>query len=192
MTKLVWAFLSVLAGILIGLSLTTLAVERSPDFGVHRAGAWISRPKIGSVEADPYSKALMAARGEVPLATAEGLQLQATHDSAGQPLAGRCTYRVAGPMPPAGYWTLTVYRGDGSTAEASGLRGGYTSSEILLYEGANPVILLSPDPQPGNWLPLQPGLDFEIMLRLYDTQVTSNLGALDAGSVPAITRQACR
>jgi len=191
-TKLVWAFLSVLAGVLIGLSLTTLAVERPPDFGVHQAGPWITRPRIGSVDADPYSKALLAARGEVPLATAEGVQFRASRDSDGARLTGRCTYRVVGPVPQAAYWTLTVYRGDGTTAEAAGLRGGYTSSEILVFERAQPEFLLSPDPQPGNWLPLQPDIDFEVSLRLYDTQVSSNLNALDAASMPAIRRQACR
>lgn len=192
MTKLVWAFLSILAGIVLGLSLTALSVERAPDFGVIEAGPWITRPRIGAAEADPYSKALMAARGEIPVASAEGIALHASRDSTGRPLTGDCTYRVAGPIPSAGFWTLSVHRSDGSTAEAAGLRGGYTSSEVLFFENAAPEFMLSPEPQPGNWLALQPGVGFELVLRLYDTQVSANVAALDAGAVPAIFRQVCR
>lgn len=192
MTKLVWAFLSIMAGIILGLSVTAIVVETPPDFGVVQAGPWVARPKVGAPDADPYSKALMASRGEIPMGSAEGLLLTATLDSSGRELSGQCTYRVAGPIPPAGYWTLTVYRADGSTAYGNGLRGGYTSAEALQYEGEGPEFLLSPHPQPGNWLPLQPNLPFSIALRLYETQVQSNARALDKAVVPAILRQACR
>ena len=192
MTKLVWAFLSTLAGVMLGLGLTALAVSSPPDFGVVEAGPWQTRPKIGSVEADPYSKALMAARGEIPMGTAEGLLLHARQDSDGQPLNGQCTYRLSGTFPAASYWTLTAYRPDGSTGESHGLRGGYTSADVIQFEGEPLAVMLSPDPQPGNWLPLDPTRGFELALRLYETQVSSNAHALDKASVPAIQREGCR
>ena len=192
MTKLVWAFLSILAGVALGLGLTALSVDQPPNFGVVSVGPWQTRPRIGSAEADPYSKALMATRGEIPMGTAEGLLLSARADSDGQPLTGACSYRLAGTIPAASYWTLAAYRPDGSTGESRGLRGVYTSTDVLQIEGEPLTVLLSPDPQPGNWLPLDPTQAFEVVLRLYETQVSSNAQAIDKASVPAIFRGNCR
>ena len=170
----------------------TRSQRRDTGFGVVDAGPWQTRPRIGSPEADPYSKALMAARGEIPMGTAEGLLLNARRDSEGKPLDGRCTYRLSGTIPAASHWTLTIYRADGSTGEARGVRGAYTSTEILQFENETLSVRLSPDPQPGNWLPLDPAEGFEIALRLYETQVSSTARAIDTSAVPAIAREACR
>jgi hypothetical protein len=172
-----------------GLGLTFLAVEYPPNFGVVSTGPWITRPGIGSTGADPYSRALMAARGEVPMAAAEGVMLTATTDSAGRNLDLSCRYTIRGSVPAASYWTVTVYRSP--TMTDGDLRQSFTSSEALLAENGTVEIHAAPDPQPGNWLPLQGRGRFSLYLRLYETQLSSTALALERSSTPAIERGDC-
>lgn len=190
-TRIVLAFLAGLTGGLIGLGLTALSVETPPDFGVVRAGPWVARPKIGTVEADPYSKALMAVRGALPMAAAEGLMLTATRDSAGGGLTGQCTYRVAGPTPGASYWTMTAYDPDGGSGERHGTRTGFTSTEIVRFENQPAEIVLSAQARPGNWVALRADQPFQLVLRLYELQVSASAHAIDATMLPAIERVSC-
>lgn len=181
-----------MVGIAAGLGLTALSVAHPPDFGVARLGAWTARPGIGTADADPYSKALMASRGEIPMAAAEGLSLTATSDASGYDLGGSCTYRISGSMPGANYWTLTVYRSDGTTSETEGLRSSFTSAEIIRFDGQPIDIALSAKAQPGNWLPIPPKQAFILVLRLYDMQISADIKALDLGSLPTVQREACQ
>jgi hypothetical protein len=190
-TKLVWTFLALLVGVFSGLGLTAIAVEDPPNFGVIEAGAWMTRPRIGAVDADPYSRALMATRGEIPLGAAEGVTLTAVADADKRPLSGRCIYRFHGPIPSARYWTLTAYNQAGTPLGGSRQRSSFTSAEVVRNHLGNAEIVLSPTPQPGNWIPLDPNRPFELALRLYDAQVSGNARAIDAASVPRLTREAC-
>ena len=198
MTKLVWAFLSILAGALMGLGLTAMSVENSPGFALVKSGAWVARPRVGSVDADPYSKAFLATRGEVPMGAAEGLMITATRDDMGDLLDIRCTYRLSGPVPSARYWTLAVHDSRERGPSESALRTSYTSAEVLRLSNTPVSIMISAEPQPGNWIPLpamQPKSSyhsFEVALRLYDAQVSTNAYALDAATVPKIIRETCR
>lgn len=190
MKKALWLVLSIVVGALAGLAMTFAAVDRPPNFGVVSTGPWITRPGIGSSNADPYSKALMSARGEIPMGASEGLMLTATEDSAGNGLDLTCTYILRGTVPAANFWTLAIYRHDGAPVSDQ-LRSSYTSSEALMNEVGGVVITLSPKPHPGNWLPLSGRGSFELYLRLYETQVSSSANALDRGSTPTLTRESC-
>lgn len=190
MRKFLGLLLAVVLGAALGLGITALAIESPPNFGVIESGPWIARPGIGSTGADPYSRALMAARGEIPMGASEGVVLTAARDSDGQPLSLRCTYRIEGIIPAANFWTLTLYRSDGAVAAASG-RVGYTSSEALVGESGQVTITLSADPFAGNWIPLSGTGAFELHLRLYETQLSSTGQALEKVVMPSITREKC-
>src|SRR3712207_8369090 len=58
-----------------------------------RLGPWQAWPKLGSPEADPYMRAILARRGDIPLATGEGLGFTARTDSDGMPFDAACPYR---------------------------------------------------------------------------------------------------
>ena len=53
-----------------------------------RSGAWTAWPHAGSPDADPYSIAMLARTGEVPLGAGEGIAFTAEIDSDGAPLSG--------------------------------------------------------------------------------------------------------
>src|SRR5215211_6671927 len=56
----------------LGVSSAYFAVQGDYPLGAIRVGAWVAWPKVGSRSADPYSRAIMARRGEIPLAVGEG------------------------------------------------------------------------------------------------------------------------
>ncbi|HRJ70503.1 MAG TPA: DUF1214 domain-containing protein [Beijerinckiaceae bacterium] len=192
MTNLVWTFLALLAGIAGGLGVTAWSVDSPPNFGVVEAGAWITRPKVGSTEADPYSRALHSAQGTIPLGASEGVELTAAVDSAGRRLTAECAYRFHGPVPASRYWTLTAYRHDGRLVGDGERRSAFTSAEVVRNQSGNAEIWLAATPRPGNWIPLPPDGAIDLSLRLYDTQFSSNARAIDAASVPRLDRESCQ
>ncbi len=109
------------AGLFGGLWLTAGVLDAAHVPGAARAGVWTVWPRAGASDADPYTRALFARRGELVMHPAEGLTLYAMRDEAGEELDARCAYRMSGRMPSARFWTLAVYRPDGSlVANAAG------------------------------------------------------------------------
>ena len=188
--KILGLLLAVVVGAALGLAVTAIAIESPPNFGVIESGPWVARPGIGSTNADPYSRALMAARGEIPMGASDGIVLTASRDSGGQALNLRCTYKIDGAVPPTNFWTLTLYRSDGAVPAADG-RIAYTSSEALVAENGQVTIMLSADPFAGNWIPLSGTGAFELHLRLYETQLSSTGHALEKVPMPSIAREKC-
>ncbi|HEY8565900.1 MAG TPA: DUF1214 domain-containing protein [Beijerinckiaceae bacterium] len=175
----------------LGLSSAYLLVRRDFPIGGVRAGPWVAWPRVGSREADPYARAIVARRGEVPLGVGEGLAFTAATDSAGQPLTATCEYRIGSVTPPARYWTLTLYDQTGRPALGDLGRAGFTSGEIMREADGRFAITLARDPAPGNWLRQPAAGPVRLVLRLYDTPVAAGSAALDAASLPAIERGVC-
>ncbi|KOX43664.1 hypothetical protein ADL19_27190 [Streptomyces purpurogeneiscleroticus] len=179
-------------GALLGLASADWATSGGYPFGGVQVGAWTAWPRAGAANADPYTRAVNARRGEIPLAVGEGLLLTAAVDDAGQALDATCTYRIGGATPPARAWTITVAgRGPRDPGRAP-LREGFTSNEVLRAPDGWFSIVLAPDVQPGNWLPSPRATGpVRLALRLYDTPVAASVGSLDRSSVPAVTRLGC-
>mgnify|MGYP002653626004 CR=1 FL=1 len=77
-------------------------------------------------------------------------------------------------------------------SDTAPMREGFTATEILRETDGQFVITLSPEVQPGNWLPMpRPRGPVRLALRLYDTPVAASAGSLDRSAVPAITRTGC-
>lgn len=189
MRTFLWAILAIVTGSVLGLGMTVLSILSPPDFGVVRSGAWLARTRLGTNEADPYSRALLAMRGEIPLGSVEGLSLTATTDSLGHKLSGDCVYRISGHMPATNFWTLTVVQ-KGASSDGT-MRTSLTSSGVQYAEKGGLVVRLAADVQAGNWLPLSRGSDVDIALRLYETQASTTLPVLERLTLPEIVRESC-
>lgn len=174
----------------LGLGSAYLTLSGEPPFGSVQLGSWRAWPKLGSRDADPYMRAIMARRGDVPLATGEGIALTATHDKDGRRLDASCTYRIGSVMPAARLWTLTVYDENGRFLTSELGRSGFTSAEILRDAEDGFTINLSRDLSPGNWLQLPPSGRFTVALRLYDVPGAAGSN-LNAESYPVIERVRC-
>jgi hypothetical protein len=178
-------------GVVTGLGGTWFATSTGAGFNALRAGPWVSYPRNGAIDADPYARAVVARSGEIPLGLGEGLAFTAGRDSTGQPLVGSCSYRVVGRLPPTRYWTVTVHGADGSLIHNEAGRFGFTSGELVRRADGLVTIAVSRDVRPGNWLPTGTDRRFQLVLRLYDTPVSGTANALDAASLPRIERERC-
>jgi hypothetical protein len=186
-------------GATLGLASANWATRGRYPFGGITLNAWTAWPKIGSRDADPYVRAIHARTGEVPLALGEGLLLTAINDDAGRRLDPSCRYRIAGATPPARAWTLTVERSHPAKPPEAPAgtappppRTGFTATEVLRDRDGRFAVALSPDVQPGNWLPMPAGEgSIRLVLRLYDTPVAASTGVLEREGVPSITREDC-
>lgn len=175
----------------IGFSTAWLAVERGRIFGAVTVGAWTTWPDAGGPDADPYSLAQLARSGEVPLGAGEGLAFKAVDDDESEPLSGDCVYSVSGQTPSARLWTLTLYDGDGRLMANAARRTGFHSREILRRPDGRFTIAISPDVVPGNWLPIAPVENFQLILRLYDTPLTTATDFVDI-DMPHIEKVRCK
>lgn len=165
--------LAILLATTLGFSTAWLTVENGRLFGKVTIGPWAAWPEAGGPDSDPYSVALLARSGEVPLGAGEGLAFTAVTDSQEEPLSGNCTYLVNGQTPAARLWTLTAYDADGRLMVNPAHRSGFQSREILRQPDGRFSIVVSPDVQPGNWLPTVRVERTQLVLRLYDTPLTT-------------------
>ena len=183
----VYALLLALA---VGLGSAYLVLNGDPPFGGRRIGPWSTWPKLGSAGADPYMRAIVARRGDVPLAVGEGLTLTAQTDEGGRDLDAACSYRVGSLTPQARLWTLTLYDRGGNLPVSTLGRNGFTSSEIVRRPDDGFDIVLAKDVQPGNWLQIPVDGRFTVVLRLYDIPGAAGTN-LDPRDLPTIERLAC-
>lgn len=116
-------------------------------------GPWKVWHKEGTTDADPYTHAHMSRLGILPVTTASSLTFQAKRDNAGSRLSGDCTYEIRGGSFPASWWNIAAFYPDGKPVESKALRASFNSSTIVTAADGRFVVRLSPDIQPGNWLP---------------------------------------
>jgi hypothetical protein len=176
---------------LVGLGLTYLSLTNDVAFGALPIESWTAWPKTGTVDADPYARASIARSGRLPVAMGDGVSFTLTSDDDGKALDGRCDVLLSGITPVARYWTLSLYRPDGSLVANSVGRYGFTSEEIVRRSDGSFTIVAGPRARPGNWLPTAGVESYLLMLRLYDTSVGVATRASRETPMPAITTGAC-
>lgn len=181
----------VLLGIALGLATTYQVLRHGLTFDAVQAGPWTSMPKSGSLDIDPYDRAILAHTGALPLGNAEGLSFVARTDSSGAAFRPRCDYVVSGSVPPARYWTLSLVTPSGSLIDNPAKRYGFTSAEILRASDGTFAITVARQARPGNWLPAGDVKAYILMLRLYDTLLDFGTSKVDASALPKIIRGAC-
>lgn len=166
-----------LLGLGLGGGLSWLSLQDRLGFGALRVGAWTAWPLAGSAAADPYTKAKVAADGEIPLGAAEGLVFLARADEDGRPLRRECQYQVEGRTPPARLWTLSAHTLDGrALTRRPGTRAliePVVSRGLLRNTDGSVAITVGARRSANNWLRLSGSGPFQLVLRLYDAQLTA-------------------
>ena len=179
------------AGILLGLIVTWVVVERSKGFGAIEAGPWTSWSRIGTPDSDPYSRAILAYFGETVLGESEGISFVADGDKRGAEFNPACDYVMKGEVPASRYWTLTLFSPAGTPVPNRAGRQGFTSSEILRDGDGQFEITISRHARPGNWLPSGNASRFVLVLRLYDSELNAPSGTIDAKVMPVLLKGHC-
>src|SRR5258708_35516363 len=80
----------------VGLGATWMTATRGTDLGTLTIGAWTARPKTGTADVDPYSRASIARSGELPVGTGDGVAFSATTDDRKRLRDGWCFIDVSG------------------------------------------------------------------------------------------------
>jgi hypothetical protein len=188
-------FLSILIVLVIsaavGLGATYYALSRDTEFGSLTVGSWTAWPRTGTINADPYARALIAKTGRLPVAVGDGISFTATADDNGKLLDGRCDVVITGVTPAARFWTLTLYNSTGELVANSINRHGFTSHEIIRQANGEFSIVIGPRANPGNWLPSGGIERYTVALRLYDTPVGVATRAGREVPMPAVTTRSC-
>ena len=175
----------------VGVGTTWMTATKGTDLGTLTIGAWTARPKTGTADIDPYSRATIVRNGELPIGTGDGVAFTATADDSRKPLDGRCDVVVSGVTPAARFWTLTLYDGKGHLVANALQRYGFTSQEIVRGADGAFEIRIASRSRAGNWLPTG-GLErYALMLRLYDTPVGVATRTQRDAPMPAIATVGC-
>jgi hypothetical protein len=175
----------------VGVGITWMTATKGTDLGTLTIGAWTARPKTGTADIDPYSRATIVRNGELPIGTGDGVAFTATTDDSSKPLDGRCDVVVSGVTPAARFWTLTLYDGKGHLVANALQRYGFTSQEIVRGADGAFEIRIASRSRAGNWLPTG-GLErYALMLRLYDTPVGVATRTQRDAPMPAIATVGC-
>jgi hypothetical protein len=183
--------IALIVGSITGLGLTWLASARSNGFGAVQVGAWTAWPRSGTSDADPYARAVFARSGELPLERADGLAFEATRTDNGTALDGRCETRIAGRLPSARFWTLTVYDDRGRLIDNPAERYGFNSTEIVWNQDGSFEITAAPRARRGNWLPTGERDRIVLLLRLYDAPIGLASRSGEPLEMPSVTQVNC-
>ena len=155
----------------VGIGATWMTTTRGTELGTLTIGAWTARPRTGTSDVDPYSRATITRNGELPIGTGDGVAFTAARDDLKKALDGRCDVVVSGVTPAARFWTLTLYDRKGHLVANSLQRYGFTSQEIVRGADGGFEIRIASRSRSGNWLPTGGIERYALMLRLYDTPV---------------------
>lgn len=192
MRILINIFIVLLIGLGLGGLSADFALQRSLQVGAVTTGSWTAWPFVGGAEVDPYTSAKATTSGSIPLGAAEGLAFEATRDREGKNLSATCTYEIAGSTSTARMWTLTAYDLDGKLILNDGVFvSGIYSGNIVRFPDSSFVVHVGSTPSSGNWLPIRGDSRMKLVLRLYDTPITSNSGLADT-QMPRIQSTGCQ
>ena len=183
--------LALLVAAVVGLGTTWMTTTRGTELGTLTIGAWTARPRTGTADVDPYSRATITRNGELPIGTGDGVAFTATPDDGRRPLDGRCDVVVSGVTPAARFWTLTLYDNKGHLVANSMQRYGFTSQEIVRGADGAFEIRIASRSRAGNWLPTGGIERYALMLRLYDTPVGVATRTQRDAALPAIATVGC-
>ena len=175
----------------LGLGVTYRAVTDGRGLDAMRIGPWEGWPRSGTMQADPYARAVFARSGELPLQLADGLVFLASHDSTGAPLDGRCDIRIIGALPQARLWTITLTDTHGDLIPNAAERHGFTSAETVYRDDGEIDIALSPRARDGNWLPTGARARVRVALRLYDAPFSFSSKDQRDADMPRIVTEHC-
>ncbi|MGI9400912.1 MAG: DUF1214 domain-containing protein [Rhizobiaceae bacterium] len=192
MRSIVMFLILAFCGIMLGGASAWYSIRHVHGLEAIDIGVWTAYPFAAADEIDPYTVAKSVAEGTVPLGVSEGLAFETQSDSNGTILSAECDYELEGTTPPSRLWTLVAYDDKGFPMQAApGGRSSKYSGSVLRYPDGSFLISISGRPKPGNWLSLKGKEQFRLVLRLYDTSVTSNTDLI-VPRMPEIRRLECR
>lgn len=170
MTKLI---LMVAAGIGLGLLLSSKPVLQTRGLAnrIINSDSWITVEGMGSKDADPLLKALVARVGIFANSKDKAIYFKGYVDSPIKMLKGGRHYQITGQMDiPAAWWSVTLYDADFFLFDNPDNRYSFSSFNIKADEAGHFVIDVSAERPQGarNWLPSPTSGNIALTLRIYE------------------------
>ncbi|MES2753226.1 MAG: DUF1214 domain-containing protein [Pseudomonadota bacterium] len=179
-------------GLLLGFGLAVRTVRAGALSSGERIGAWETGRDFGSADASAKTRAVVALRGLLALPASEARYYSASVDDGGAPLTGNCTYRLTGGVLPAAWWSVTFYDRAGYLVANPANSWSVGSAALSPTEQNRWTILVSPDPQPGRWLPTGGTAEaFVLTLRAY-LPADGGKGNFTAAELPTVRKEGCK
>lgn len=178
------------AGIALGFGLAAHNIRSGALGSNARIGAWETGRDLGTADQGALTRAVVALRGILALPAAEARYYNAGVDDGGQPLSGKCRYRVTGGALPARWWSLTLYDSQGYLVANPADTFSIGSAALPPGEANRWTVLVAPDRQPGHWLPTGRDAPFALTLRAY-LPADGGQGNFTAAQLPSIRKEGC-
>jgi hypothetical protein len=178
-------------GIALGLGSAWYVLDNGLSIDAVDVGAWTVRTEAGQPIADPYTSAYVARIGHIPLKIEEAIYFFANADDEGRELDGACTYALTGSNLRSAWWSISAHTPDGELIPSPARRYSYTQAAMLFDEDQIYRLTVSPEAQPGNWLPTSGTGPIFLVLRLHGP-APDHIRAPETVPVPAIEREGCR
>lgn len=176
------------AGFAIGGGIAVQHIRAGSLSGMKAIGPWRTGTDFGTARAGAHTRAVVALRGLLALPAQEARYYNAATDSAGDPLDGRCRYRVAGGAMPARWWSLTLYDPEGYLV--ANQAGRFSVASAAMPNPAQWQIVVAPAEQAGAWLPTGRTQRFELTLRAYLPE-DGGKGSMTRDQLPSIVKEGC-
>lgn len=112
----------------------------------------------------PYADAHFTLAGQLPMPASQFIVYEANQDNSGQNFDGDCAYVIAGKLPAVRWWSISAGERNAETKSARQL----TSVKAVTETVGEIHVSVAASPVPGNWIPVESGSKFALMLVLHD------------------------
>lgn len=178
-------------GLAVGTGAAALQLRQSfAAMGIEN-GPWRTGEKVGTADASVSTRASVALRGLLALPEREAIYFNATTDSQGRKLEGKCSYRVTGGAIDARWWSLTLYDSKGYLIGNPEDVHSVGSAAIPPQEAGNWTVDISAKRTGPHWIAMPDDQPFELTLRAYHPS-RDLLARRGSVSLPRIERGECR
>ena len=166
----------------------------SGDVGplIVRNAGWTLWSKAGLSDADPYTRAHFALRGELPLSGFEEMTFKATQDVEGIDLNTGCSYELSSGPLSARAWSLTAAKPSGEAFSVLSGRTSFSRDNVVRTKDGGFRVEISATASPGNWLPLSvDNANFVLNLSMLNPDRTV-IDDPTSAALPKVTQVNCR
>lgn len=154
-------------------------------------GPWRTGEKVGTADANVATRATVALRGLLALPEREAIYFNASTDSEGRELSGKCRYRVTGGAIDARWWSLTLYDKAGYLIPNPASVYSVGSAAIPTEEKAGWTVDIARQRTGTHWIAMPDDQPFELTLRAYHPS-RDLLARRGSVPLPRIERGECR
>ena len=192
--KLLFRLLTFLtAALFLGLASAWYMIHHGSAITLQTVGPWTAWVSGGNPTADPYTRAHFARSGRLPITSTSARYYYAKTDSSGSQLHADCEYVISGPNIDSTWWSITAYDKSGRLLSNKAQRYSFNKYNMLISSDDTYSIALAPYARSGNWLPLSGSAPFQLLLRIYRTDITEDLFSLEKARdiLPKIKRVDC-